>query len=44
MIRDVTERKRTEDALREMRDRFRSIFVHAPIGVAMVSLEGDTCR
>src|SRR5215210_8052549 len=40
VIRDVTERKRTEDALREMRDRFRSIFDHAPIGVAMVSLEG----
>jgi two-component system, sensor histidine kinase and response regulator len=44
VIRDVTERKRTEDALRELRDRFRSIFDHAPIGVAMVSLEGDTCR
>src|SRR5918997_208079 len=41
VIRDVTERKRTEDALREMRDRFRSIFDHAPIGVAMVSLEGQ---
>jgi PAS domain S-box-containing protein len=40
VIRDVTERKRTEDALRELRDRFRSIFDHAPIGVAMVSLEG----
>src|SRR5215217_6815269 len=40
VIRDVTERKRTEDALREMRDRFRSVFDHAPIGVAMVSLEG----
>ena len=40
MIRDVTERKRTEDALREARDRFRSIFEHAPIGVAMVTLEG----
>src|SRR5215217_4388875 len=40
VIRDVTERKRTEDTLREMRDRFRSIFDHAPIGVAMVSLEG----
>jgi two-component system sensor histidine kinase UhpB len=41
MIRDVTERKRIEDALREARDRFRSIFNHAPIGVAMVSLEGQ---
>jgi len=40
MIRDMTERKRTEDALREARDRFRSIFDHAPIGVAVVSLEG----
>src|SRR5918995_933579 len=40
VIRDVTERMRTEDALREARDRFRSIFDHAPIGVAMVSLEG----
>ena len=40
VIRDITERRRTEDALRETRDRFRSIFDHAPIGVAMVSLEG----
>jgi diguanylate cyclase (GGDEF)-like protein/PAS domain S-box-containing protein len=40
IIRDMTERKRTEDALREARDRFRSIFDHAPIGVAVVSLEG----
>jgi diguanylate cyclase (GGDEF)-like protein/PAS domain S-box-containing protein len=38
---DITKRKRTEDALREARDRFRSIFDHAPIGVAMVSLEGQ---
>jgi diguanylate cyclase (GGDEF)-like protein/PAS domain S-box-containing protein len=40
MIRDITARKRIEDALREARDRFRSIFDYAPIGVAMVSLEG----
>ena len=40
VIRDITERKRTEYTLGEARDRFRSIFDHAPIGVAMVSLEG----
>ena len=40
MIRDVTERQRIEDALREARDRFRGIFENAPIGVAMVTLEG----
>src|SRR5918997_6585722 len=41
VIRDVTERKRAESALRESEQRFRSIFYHAPIGVAMVSLEGQ---
>jgi len=40
VIRDITERKRTEGELREARDRFRSVFDHAPIGVAVVSPEG----
>ena len=40
VIRDITERKRTEDALREARDRFESVFDHGPIGVTVVSPEG----
>jgi diguanylate cyclase (GGDEF)-like protein/PAS domain S-box-containing protein len=40
VIRDITERKRAQDALREAQDRFRSVFDHAPIGVAVVSLDG----
>jgi diguanylate cyclase (GGDEF)-like protein/PAS domain S-box-containing protein len=44
VIRDIAERKRNEEALREAQDRFRSIFDHAPIGVAMVSLEGRYLR
>ena len=40
IMRDITERKRNENALREAQARFRSIFHHAPIGVAVVSLEG----
>jgi PAS domain S-box-containing protein len=37
---DITEQRRVEDALREARDRFRSVFDQAPIGVAVVSIEG----
>jgi diguanylate cyclase (GGDEF)-like protein/PAS domain S-box-containing protein len=40
VIRDITERKRAQDALREAQGRFRSVFDHAPIGVAVVSLDG----
>jgi diguanylate cyclase (GGDEF)-like protein/PAS domain S-box-containing protein len=40
VIRDITERKRNENKLREAQDRFRSVFDCAPIGVAVVSLDG----
>lgn len=37
---DVTARRRAEEAAQESEARFRSAFVHAPIGVALVSTEG----
>ncbi len=40
IVRDVTERTRKEEALREAEGRFRSAFENAPIGVAIVDLEG----
>ena len=40
IVRDVTERMRKEEALREAESRFRSAFDNAPIGVAIVDLEG----
>ena len=39
-IRDVTGRKRTELALRGAEERFRRAFDEAPIGMAMLDLEG----
>ena len=43
-IEDVTERRRSEDALREAEDRFRSAFDEAPIGMAMNALDGRFLR
>ena len=42
--RELSERKQTEDALRESEERFRSTFEHAPIGMAHVSLNGRWLR
>jgi PAS domain S-box-containing protein len=39
-IRDITERKRFEETIRESEERFRSAIDHAPIGMALVALNG----
>jgi len=40
IVRDVSERTRGERELREAHARFESAFEHAPIGMAIMSLEG----
>ena len=40
VIQDITERKKAEDELRESEERFSSAFEFAPIGIALVSLDG----
>ena len=39
--RDVTERRRAEDALRESEERFRAIFNEAGTGISLIDLTGD---
>lgn len=40
IFRDVTDRRRAAEALRESEERFRVVFENAPFGVAMVGADG----
>ncbi|MCI0692233.1 PAS domain S-box protein [candidate division KSB1 bacterium] len=40
-VRDITEHKQVEEALREARERFLSAFENAPNGMALVSINGS---
>lgn len=43
-LNDITERKQTEEALKESEERFRATFEQAAVGMAHVSLEGHWLR
>jgi two-component system, cell cycle sensor histidine kinase and response regulator CckA len=38
---DITGRKKMEEALRESEARFKALFDHAPVGIAMIDLNGQ---
>ncbi|MBN1205412.1 MAG: PAS domain S-box protein [Myxococcaceae bacterium] len=40
ILRDITQRRRAEEALRNSEERFRTAYENAPIGMALVGLDG----
>ncbi|MGD8237400.1 MAG: PAS domain S-box protein [Armatimonadota bacterium] len=44
VIRDITERRRAEEALRESEERFRTVFDEGPLGMVLFDLDGTISR
>jgi len=40
-VRDITERKKSEIALRESESKFKNIFEHSPLGIAILDIKGN---
>jgi len=44
IVRDITERRKAEEALQESEDRFRTIFDNSPFGISVASSDGTLIR